>query len=53
MTIVDWIDLFTRECYVNILVESIKYCQKNKGLEVYAPAAARILRVALNSIIET
>ncbi len=36
MTIVDWIDLFTRECYVDILVNSIKYCQKNKGLEVYA-----------------
>jgi putative transposase len=36
MTIVDWIDLFTRECYVNILVDSIKYCQQHKGLEVYA-----------------
>lgn len=36
MTIVNWIDLFTRACYVNILVESIKYCQKHKGLDVYA-----------------
>lgn len=36
MTIVDWVDLFTRECYVNILIDSIRYCQKNKGLEVYS-----------------
>ncbi|MEI6507290.1 MAG: transposase [Bacteroidota bacterium] len=35
-TVVDWIDIFTRETYVNILIDSIKYCQKNKGLEVYA-----------------
>jgi putative transposase len=35
-TIVDWIDLFTRPCYVNILLDSIKYCQQQKGLEVYA-----------------
>lgn len=35
-TTVDWIDLFTRECYVNILVDSIRYCQQQKGLEVYA-----------------
>lgn len=36
MTIVDWVDLFTRECYVNILIDSIKYCQQHKGLEVYS-----------------
>lgn len=36
MTIVDWVDLFTRECYVNILIDSVKYCQKNKGLDVYS-----------------
>lgn len=36
MTIVDWVDLFTRECYVNILIDSVKYCQNNKGLEVYS-----------------
>jgi putative transposase len=35
-TVINWIDIFTRECYVNILVDSIKHCQKNKGLEVYA-----------------
>lgn len=34
--VVDWIDVFTRETYVDILVNSIKYCQKEKGLLLYA-----------------
>lgn len=34
-TIVDWIDLFTREDYVSIMIESIRYCQKEKGLMIY------------------
>ena len=33
---VGWIDVFTRRCYVEILLESIRFCQANKGLEVYA-----------------
>jgi len=35
-TVVDWIDVFTRNDYRVILVDSIKYCQQNKGLLVYA-----------------
>jgi putative transposase len=35
-TVVDWLDVFIREIYSNILIESIQYCQKQKGLEVYA-----------------
>ena len=27
---VGWIDVFTREIYRNIFIESIKYCQKAK-----------------------
>jgi len=34
--VVDWIDVFTRNEYKNIFLESIEYCQKNKGLEVFA-----------------
>ncbi len=34
-TIVDWIDLFTRLSYKNIILESLEYCQKEKGLEIY------------------
>jgi putative transposase len=36
MTVVDWVDLFTRPTYKHIIVESLKYCQEKKGLQVYA-----------------
>ena len=32
---VQWIDVFTRSEYVNIVVDSIAYCQKEKGLLVH------------------
>lgn len=35
-TVIDWIDAFIRDEYRIILIDSIKYCQANKGLEVYA-----------------
>lgn len=35
-TVVQWIDIFIRDEYREIFVDSLKYCQKNKGLEVYA-----------------
>ncbi len=31
-----WIDVFVREKYLSILAESIIYCRKQKGMEVYA-----------------
>jgi putative transposase len=34
-TVVDWVDVFTRPCYKHIIVESVRYCQKEKGLELY------------------
>ena len=36
LTIVGWIDVFTRKEYVYELMKNIKYCQENKGLELYA-----------------
>ena len=30
-----WIDVFIREEYKKILIESWQYCQQNKGLEIY------------------
>ncbi len=36
MTIVGWIDLFTRPNHRLLLVNALKYCQQNKGLELYA-----------------
>ena len=35
-TICGWIDLFTRKIYKDIIVDSLKYCRKNKGLELNA-----------------
>lgn len=33
---VHWIDIFTREPYKIILLDSLKFCQQNKGLEIFA-----------------
>ena len=35
-TVVDWMDAFTRPLYKHIVVDSLEYCQKNKGLDIYA-----------------
>ncbi len=35
-TVVGWVDLFTKLNYCNIIIESLKYCQKNKGLTIHA-----------------
>jgi len=32
-TVIDWIDVFIRPEYRNVFLESVRYCQKNKGLE--------------------
>ncbi|WP_452601293.1 REP-associated tyrosine transposase [Pontimicrobium sp. MEBiC06410] len=32
---VNWIDVFTRQVYFNVLVDSINYCRKEKGMELY------------------
>ena len=35
-TVIDWLDVFTRPAYKHVVVESLRYCQAQKGLEVYA-----------------
>jgi REP element-mobilizing transposase RayT len=35
-TIADWIDIFTRPAYKQLIIESLTYCQQHKGLEIYA-----------------
>ncbi len=35
-TVIHWIDVFIRDEYRNILLDSWKYCEKHKGLEIYA-----------------
>jgi len=34
--VVEWIDVFTRNEYKDILLERLSYSQQNKGMEVYA-----------------
>ncbi len=36
LTIVGWIDLFTRKTYRDLLLESLQFCREHKGLQVYA-----------------
>jgi putative transposase len=35
LTVIDWVDIFTRKEYKDILIDSLKYCIQNKGLHVY------------------
>jgi putative transposase len=35
-TVVDWVDIFTRPKYKHIILEALTYCQREKGLVIYA-----------------
>jgi REP element-mobilizing transposase RayT len=35
-TVIDWIDVFTRKNYRDMLLDSLVYCQKEKGLVIHA-----------------
>jgi len=35
-TVVEWLDVFTRPLYKDIVIDSLRYCQQHKGLELYA-----------------
>lgn len=34
-TVVDWVDIFTRKNYRDIIIESLKFCQNKKGLVLH------------------
>ncbi len=34
--VVEWIDVFTRNDYKDILLESLEFCQRQKGMEIFA-----------------
>jgi len=34
--VVEWFDVFTMNEYKNILLDSLQYCQKEKGMEIFA-----------------
>ena len=35
-TVIDWVDIFSRPSYRHVVVESLDYCQRQKGLRIYA-----------------
>jgi len=34
--VVDWLDVFTKVEYKEILLDSLRFCQKHKGMEIFA-----------------
>jgi REP-associated tyrosine transposase len=36
LTVVEWIDIFTRPIYKDLIIDNLIYCQKNKGLDVFS-----------------
>ena len=36
MTVVDWVDIFSRKNYRDVIIDSLRFCISEKGLKVYA-----------------
>lgn len=36
LTVINWVDVFTRPAHKHIIIDSLKHCQDNKGLEIFA-----------------
>lgn len=34
--VVEWVDVFTRKEYADIIIENLRYCIQHKGLKLYA-----------------
>jgi REP element-mobilizing transposase RayT len=34
--VIDWLDVFTRNEYKDLVIESLAFCQKEKGMEIVA-----------------
>jgi putative transposase len=50
LTTVGWIDVFTRQRYRDIVIDSLKFCQENKGLRI---SGYVIMSNHLHMIVET
>ena len=50
---VNWIDVFTRQLYYDVLAESINYCRTNKAMELYCycfmPSHVHLIFRSLNN----
>ena len=36
ITVVDWIDVFTRKELSEVIINALRYCQQHKKLQIYA-----------------
>jgi REP element-mobilizing transposase RayT len=36
MTVVDWVDIFTYPAYKHIILDSLRFCQAKKGLQIHS-----------------
>lgn len=36
ITVTNWVDIFTRNIYKHVILDSLRYCQQNKNLKLYA-----------------
>ncbi len=36
LQVVRWVDIFSRQIYRDIVIESLKFCKHHKSLEIYA-----------------
>jgi REP element-mobilizing transposase RayT len=36
LQIVEWVDVFTRDNQKRLIIDNLRYCQKNKGLEIFS-----------------
>ena len=34
--VVEWLDVFTQNEYKTILIDSLRFCQQKKGMEIFA-----------------
>ena len=34
--VIKWVDIFTRKVYRDIVIDSLRFCQDHKGLEIFA-----------------
>ncbi len=41
-TVHQWVDVFSRQTYIDELLGSLRFCQEQKGLEVFASNSPRL-----------
>ncbi len=45
--VVDWVDIFTRQVYRDIVIDSLSYCRLSKGLLIHAYVDTTVMAIDL------